>query len=108
MLDETVAYLNKRAAAAAERDPFTFEIVLVDDGSKDETVKVASKYALDNKLEDVFRILKLEKNRGKGGAVTQVEMKGLELCINRAVRCCSRLHSKHNVLRIGFNTCLLL
>lgn len=93
MLEETVVYLRKRATTTKRGDPtFTYEIILVDDGSKDKTVQVASKYALDNGLEDVFRILKLEKNRGKGGAVTQVlEMEG----IRGARRLCVIYHTLH-------------
>ncbi len=47
---------------------FTFELIIVDDGSRDETSKIAlgatSKYGAE-----YVRLLKLVKNRGKGGAV---------------------------------------
>ena len=47
-----------------------YEIIVVDDGSKDRTIEVCIQFAKDRGLEDIFRVVKLEKNRGKGGAVT--------------------------------------
>jgi dolichyl-phosphate beta-glucosyltransferase len=68
MLDETLAYLQQRSA---EDPQFTYEIVVVDDGSRDKTTDVALSYAKQHKL-DTVRVLKLAKNRGKGGAVRRV------------------------------------
>jgi len=65
MLDETLAYLQQRSA---EDPQFTYEIIVVDDGSRDKTTDVALNYAKQHKL-DTVRVLKLAKNRGKGGAV---------------------------------------
>ncbi|NWS44486.1 ALG5 glucosyltransferase, partial [Probosciger aterrimus] len=65
MLDEALDYLEKRQ----KRDPsFTYEVIVVDDGSKDETTKVAMKYCKKYGSNKV-RVLTLVKNRGKGGAV---------------------------------------
>ncbi|KAI8251257.1 Dolichyl-phosphate beta-glucosyltransferase [Colletotrichum sp. SAR11_239] len=47
-----------------------YEIIIVDDGSRDSTVNVCLEFAHNNGLHDVLRIIKLERNRGKGGAVT--------------------------------------
>ncbi|KAJ8058622.1 hypothetical protein OCU04_012799 [Sclerotinia nivalis] len=47
-----------------------YEILLVNDGSKDKTVQVALDFSRKNNLHDVLRIVTLEENRGKGGAVT--------------------------------------
>lgn len=47
-----------------------YEIILVNDGSKDKTVQVALEFSRKNKLHDIMRICTLEENRGKGGAVT--------------------------------------
>lgn len=49
-----------------------FEIVLVDDGSKDETAEYALDLAFDffKLTPGQLRVVKLVKNRGKGGAVT--------------------------------------
>lgn len=47
-----------------------YEIVVVSDGSRDRTVDVVLEFARKKKLHDVLRVVKLEKNRGKGGAVT--------------------------------------
>ncbi|GLV35708.1 wollknaeuel [Carabus blaptoides fortunei] len=64
MLDECIEFLENRSKSSK----FDYEIIVVSDGSTDDTVSVAQKYAKkfsDNKI----RILDLEKNRGKGGAV---------------------------------------
>jgi dolichyl-phosphate beta-glucosyltransferase len=47
-----------------------YEILLVNDGSKDQTVDVALNFSRKNKLHDVLRVCTLKENRGKGGAVT--------------------------------------
>lgn len=64
MLDECLEYLNRRS-----KNGCTYEIIIVSDGSTDDTVKIAHKYAL--KHENI-RVLELVKNRGKGGAVRLV------------------------------------
>ncbi|XP_049530474.1 dolichyl-phosphate beta-glucosyltransferase-like [Anopheles darlingi] len=65
MLDECVEYLETRAKAKKD---FTYEVIVVSDGSRDRTVEVALEYA--KKLgTDKLRVLALVENRGKGGAV---------------------------------------
>ncbi|XP_003216900.1 dolichyl-phosphate beta-glucosyltransferase isoform X1 [Anolis carolinensis] len=65
MMDEALNYLEKRQ----KEDPtFTYEIIVVDDGSRDHTTKVALKYT-KKYGSDKVRVLTLVKNRGKGGAV---------------------------------------
>ncbi|XP_044308347.1 dolichyl-phosphate beta-glucosyltransferase isoform X1 [Varanus komodoensis] len=65
MMNETLDYLEKRQ----KKDPeFTYEVIVVDDGSRDQTTKVALNYA-KKYGNDKVRILTLVKNRGKGGAV---------------------------------------
>ncbi|KAJ8952420.1 hypothetical protein NQ318_014512 [Aromia moschata] len=64
MLDECITFLEDRSKGS----DFKFEIIVVSDGSKDGTVKVAQEYS--KKLgPEKFRVLDLETNRGKGGAV---------------------------------------
>jgi len=63
MLDECLIYLEKRAKTEKH---FSYEVIIVDDGSEDGTLDVASRYCEKNK--SIF-MLKLEKNLGKGGAV---------------------------------------
>ncbi|RCK58827.1 Dolichyl-phosphate beta-glucosyltransferase [Candida viswanathii] len=64
MLDEAIAYLEETHSGK-------YEIIIVDDQSSDDTVKVVLDKADEFKLSPhVMRIIKLTKNRGKGGAVT--------------------------------------
>lgn len=67
MLDECVEFLEDRCKSK----DFTYEIIVVSDGSVDGTVKKATEYCKKLGTEK-FRILDLEKNRGKGGAVRLV------------------------------------
>jgi dolichyl-phosphate beta-glucosyltransferase len=47
-----------------------YEILIVNDGSKDKTVDVALSFAKRNNLHEILRVCTLKENRGKGGAVT--------------------------------------
>lgn len=47
-----------------------YEIIVVSDGSRDRTVEVVLEFSMKRALHDVVRVVQLEKNRGKGGAVT--------------------------------------
>lgn len=69
MMDETLEFLeakiaNKKSCWGMEG----YEIIVVDDGSRDGTSKVAMKY-VEKFGDDKVRVLTLAKNRGKGGAV---------------------------------------
>lgn len=63
MLEECMEYLEERA-----KSNFTYEVIVVSDGSKDKTVKVALEYSKKFTCQK-FRVLELIENRGKGGAV---------------------------------------
>ncbi|XP_022594591.1 dolichyl-phosphate beta-glucosyltransferase [Seriola dumerili] len=65
MLDEAMDYLENRQK---QNPSFTYEVIVVDDGSKDKTTEVASRYTRKYGADKV-RVLTLVKNRGKGGAV---------------------------------------
>ncbi|XP_034540324.1 dolichyl-phosphate beta-glucosyltransferase [Notolabrus celidotus] len=65
MLDEAMEYLENRQK---EHPSFTYEVIVVDDGSKDKTTEVALRYTRKYGADKV-RVLTLVKNRGKGGAV---------------------------------------
>lgn len=61
----------KKGAKVEEQQAVSgYEILIVDDGSKDRTVDVALEFSRKHELHDILRIVKLAKNRGKGGAVT--------------------------------------
>ncbi|KAL0994874.1 hypothetical protein UPYG_G00128590 [Umbra pygmaea] len=65
MMEEAMGYLENRQ----EQQPlFTYEVIVVDDGSKDRTSEVAMQYTKKYGAEKV-RVLTLVENRGKGGAV---------------------------------------
>ncbi len=67
MMQSTLSHLAERQ----KHDPnFTFEIILVDDGSRDRTAEVMLDYTRSHGT-DVVRVLKLAPNQGKGGAVQQ-------------------------------------
>lgn len=64
MIIEAVNYLNDKFEGS-------YEILIIDDGSKDGTAEYALQLANEQKLAPhIVRIVKFEQNRGKGGAVT--------------------------------------
>ncbi|KAK9742455.1 hypothetical protein RND81_03G174100 [Saponaria officinalis] len=64
-LEDTMKYLQQRS----EKDKsFTYEVVIVDDGSKDGTKSVAFEFVKKYKIENV-RLLLLGRNHGKGEAI---------------------------------------
>lgn len=64
-LDETINYLQHRG----EKDKsFTYEVIIVDDGSVDGTKRVAFDFVKKYKVENV-RVLLLGRNYGKGEAI---------------------------------------
>jgi dolichyl-phosphate beta-glucosyltransferase len=65
-LQETLAYLSHRRDRQGPN--FTYEVVIVDDGSSDNTAHVAFKYVRKHGF-DAVRVLRLPGNRGKGFAV---------------------------------------
>ncbi|BDA51359.1 Dolichyl-phosphate beta-glucosyltransferase [Coccomyxa sp. Obi] len=65
-LDETLRYLQKRRDRQGPN--FTYEVIVVDDGSRDATVRVAFKYVRKHGV-DAVRVLQLPRNYGKGYAV---------------------------------------
>ncbi|PNY24932.1 Dolichyl-phosphate beta-glucosyltransferase [Tolypocladium capitatum] len=92
-LEEAVAYLDKHigrskspkatlnpekrryarghsAASAPATGLGGYEILVVNDGSRDKTVDVVLDFAKTNELHDILRVVSLNKNRGKGGGVT--------------------------------------
>lgn len=62
MLNECLEYLESR------KPDLRFEVIVVSDGSKDATVNIARDYT-KKYGSDTVRVLELENNRGKGGAV---------------------------------------
>lgn len=65
MLEECLEFLERKVK---ENPKFSYEIIVVSDGSKDKTVETALQYSKDLTCEK-FRVLELVENRGKGGAV---------------------------------------
>jgi dolichyl-phosphate beta-glucosyltransferase len=60
MMKETLEYLEGKS--------YSYEVIIIDDGSRDSTTKVATTYSVKYS-SDKIRVLTLAKNRGKGGAV---------------------------------------
>ena len=65
MLDEALDHLRSNYADG------DYEIIIVDDGSRDSTVQTALDFAKEHagRGGETIRVVKLVKNRGKGGAV---------------------------------------
>lgn len=82
MLDEAIAFLEKRqkdnSNPSMKNTPyrnkkhhdFTYELIIVDDGSSDGTTECGQKYK-KRYGSDKIRVITLESNRGKGGAVRE-------------------------------------
>lgn len=70
------------------------EIIIVDDGSSDDTahvaIELAKKWAGQAQGRVEIRVVRLERNRGKGGAVRHVS----SLSCADGVRCCSVARAK--------------
>ena len=58
------------ADALSSQELGGYEILIINDGSRDRTVEVALEFAKKNNLHDILRVVTLAKNRGKGGGVT--------------------------------------
>ncbi|KAI0567724.1 dolichyl-phosphate beta-glucosyltransferase [Gracilaria domingensis] len=67
MLDEALTYLSSRVARE-KQPPFTYELLIVDDGSTDDTAAVVMRYVKRHGVQNV-RLLRLQHNCGKGAAV---------------------------------------
>uniref|UniRef100_A0A1B6MTM3 Dolichyl-phosphate beta-glucosyltransferase n=1 Tax=Graphocephala atropunctata TaxID=36148 RepID=A0A1B6MTM3_9HEMI len=65
MLDECFEFLEARRRDTVR---FTYEVIVVSDGSRDRTVEVAQRYTREYGANQC-RVLDLRTNRGKGGAV---------------------------------------
>jgi dolichyl-phosphate beta-glucosyltransferase len=68
MMKETLDFLKEKET---KDTAFTYEIMIIDDGSQDSTVRVALEMAQQENIHDI-RVVSFETNRGKGGAVIQV------------------------------------
>lgn len=68
MLDEALEFLENRQQ---KNKTFSYEVIIVSDGSKDKTVEVATAYS-SKYGSNFIRVLDLQPNRGKGGAVRLV------------------------------------
>ncbi|GJY39408.1 dolichyl-phosphate beta-glucosyltransferase [Tanacetum coccineum] len=67
-LDETINYLQQRSK---KDQSFSYEVIIVDDGSKDGTKRVAFDFVRKYKVDNV-RVILQKKNQGKGEAIRKV------------------------------------
>jgi len=70
MLDECLEYMEQRrgGTSCVGAKGVSYEVIVVDDGSRDDTVGVVARYTQKHGA-DTVRCLQLARNRGKGGAV---------------------------------------
>lgn len=65
-LDETVAYMNTWSNVHG----LNYELIIVDDGSKDRTAEIVHEYMKKDKdLKEIMTLLQLHVNSGKGAAL---------------------------------------
>jgi dolichyl-phosphate beta-glucosyltransferase len=67
---QSTGITNESASRSKAAGIGGYEIILVNDGSKDKTVDVALAFSRKHKLHNILRVVTLRENRGKGGAVT--------------------------------------
>lgn len=77
MLDECLQFLESVERSGS----YNYEVIIVNDGSRDKTSEVALKY-VKKYTANKLRLLELETNRGKGGAVYMVSRSILKLHLN--------------------------
>ncbi|XP_050188120.1 dolichyl-phosphate beta-glucosyltransferase [Myiozetetes cayanensis] len=77
MMDEGLDYLEKKK----KQDPsFTDEVIVLNDGSKDQTRKVAMEYC-KKYGSDKVQLFSMVKSRGRGGAVRMVIDTFISFCV---------------------------
>jgi len=95
MLNDTFKYLNKNRGNLTDlfyeavgvhpnrkHSKIQYEFIIVDDGSADDTAGVAKKYGESVKSGDIFKIISMNRNCGKGGAVRTGMLKSTgQLCL---------------------------
>ncbi|ETP30364.1 hypothetical protein F442_20608 [Phytophthora nicotianae P10297] len=76
-IKDTVAFLDEKKQKDSS---FSYEIIIVDDCSTDRTVDVVMKEVQEYSVERI-RLLKLQKNHGKGGAIRKgiMRARGLQI-----------------------------
>ena len=77
MLDSTIKYLKNRAKQESNeknesKDKFNWEIIVVNDGSSDNTCNIILNEYCKKYGTDFIRLLSYDINQGKGYAVQQV------------------------------------
>ncbi|XP_067949300.1 dolichyl-phosphate beta-glucosyltransferase-like [Watersipora subatra] len=100
MLDEALEYLEMKYGADN-----SYEVIIVDDGSRDSTSETALRYAMKYGCKKV-KVLTLIKNRGKGGAIRRGVLSSSGRSILFADGDGATTFEDYNKLDSVMNTCL--
>ncbi|KVI06943.1 Glycosyl transferase, family 2 [Cynara cardunculus var. scolymus] len=87
-LDEALNYLQQRSK---KDESFSYEIIIIDDGSSDRTKRIAFDFVRKNKVDNV-RVILQRKNQGKGEAIRKL------LAYAKALQKQGMLHSRGELL----------
>lgn len=109
MIKEALAHLEERKLQRL-RDGLSsdYEVLLVDDGSTDATARVALDLAQELRARGGgnIRVIRMDENRGKGGAVTHASLMHFEFVFVPVLHCAHAGHASgprrtHTLCRRG-------
>ncbi len=81
-IDAVMVNSNNQRRSSRNKSLVKYEIIIVDDGSADNTCNVVRKYAANVTSDDTVKLITMHQNVGKGGAVKTGMLRSLgQLCL---------------------------